>query len=239
MKKRLLTTIAAFGIFACAASAQITVRNVTVTGTNTTVTSAFVITINSDDNTVQIDVDNTLLGVGGVTGTITSLGFDTPFTDAQLGTNGSNISNFTISFTQLNSGDNPSTGDWSIFEPYNLSQGGGVYAQILGAGTGNGPEGGNPASGIEFGEKATLKFWLPDFTEAQVAGFFDTNMDLTARWQQVNAGSGSDYGAGNGIPPEEEPPVVPVPEPSTYGLMAALSLAGLAFWRRKAARKAA
>jgi hypothetical protein len=183
-------------------------------------------------NTYKLEFQNTFLGTGNYQGTITSFGFNTPFSDAQLGSDGSNVS-FTQLWTQLlpdRGGVQPAT--WNIFEPYDLSQGGGLYAQDIGDGTGNTPQGGNPGDGIRFGEIAVFTFQFADFTSAD--GFFDSATDISVRWQQVGTNGsfqGSDYGGGNDRPPPSEGEV-PVPEPSTYGLLAAGALVALAVYRR-------
>lgn len=211
------------------------VTSVDVVGVNTGVTSHFKFTINPTTNTLIIDVDNTVLGADGVHGTITSFGFNTPFTDKQLGNNGSNVS-FTQVWTDANWGHYNLT-KWNKFEPYNISQNGG-YHEELGVGTGNTPTGGTTSNGIKFGEQVRFTFTFPDFTPQQVAGFYDGAQDIVVRWQEVNDTrfqsycdtNRSDYGWGD---------IPPTPEPSTYGLMGAAALLGIVGFRRHAQKKRA
>ena len=220
------TSLAIAG-FASSLHAQIITRNINVVGAADNTPGGFHpstwVTVSADItlNTFTVSFANTTTGSGNFVGTITSFGFNTPFTNAALGANGANVG-----FTSTKSG-------WGIFEPYNLSQGSGVFIQDLGAGVGNGPEGGNPGNGVHYGESATFVFTLPDFTSAD--GFFDSAIDFTVRWQQVGAlngdRSGSDFGGGDG-PSDGDIPTGAVPEPSTYALFGALALAGLASKRR-------
>lgn len=217
-------SVLAIASFVSSAHAQIITRNINVVGANdSTYHPSTWVTVSADItlNTFTVNFANTTVGTGGYVGTITSFGFNTPFTNAALGSNGANVS-----FTSTKSG-------WGLFEPYNLSQGSGIFIQDLGAGVGAQPEGGNPSDGIQFGESATFVFTLPDFTSA--AGFFDSATDFTVRWQQVGAvngtRNGSDFGGGDG-PSDSDIPTGAVPEPSTYALFGTLALFGLVAKRR-------
>jgi hypothetical protein len=230
MKVRFPALLVTLALALCSvAHAQLTVENFKVVGSQTGVTAKFKFTVDPQQNTLTVEIDNTFLGAGGVRGTITSFGFNTPFTNSQLGTNGSNVT-FTQTWTKLNSGHTTPT-KWTKFDPYSPSQQGGKYGQDFGVGTGSTPEGGNANLGIKFGEKAKFVFTFPDFTASQVANFFNSADDLTARWQEVTdgtnyyCGSPSDIGFANELPP--------VPEPATYGLMGTLLLTGLVAYRRK------
>ncbi len=214
---------------ASAVNAQIINRTFNVTGSSTEnpFNPSTVVSVSADIglNTYTVNFSNTTIGTGGYVGTITSFGFNTPFTDLELGANGSNVT-----FSSTKPG-------WSVFDPYGLSQGGGVFAQNLGAGTGNNPEGGPPSDGIQFGQTATFVFTLPNFVSAD--GFFDSTTDFTVRWQQVglitasiDQRNRSDYGGGNDVPN------TPVPEPSTYSALAGLLLLGFAAKRHFQKRRA-
>ena len=196
------------------------------------------VTVDSTANTYTLIVDNTHLGLNGDNGTLTSLGFETPFTAAQLGTNGSNVSLMTT-WLQTDVG-HIVPANWNVIAPYDLKAGGNQFQQDVGAGVHIGqPNGGNPNDGIKFGEIVKFVFTLPDFTDAQLPDFFPGN-DLTFRWQEVGldgkVGEGSDANFGTGTPPGTRGG--PVPEPSTYGLMAAAALLGLVGYRRFGKRTA-
>lgn len=225
MNIRLLATFAlgSLCLLASTAVGQIVTKTVTASGQNYGVKTKFTFTVNPTSNTLTIVVDNTIAGNGGAEGTITSFGFNTPFSDAQLGNNGSNVS-FTQTWNTTLPGH--TTWKWNKFEPYQISQNGG-YNTDLGVGTGTTPTGGTSADGIKFGEKVTFVFTFPDFAPGQINGFFDQNPDLIVRWQEVGFGCSngwSDYGTAD---------LPPAPEPSTYGLIGAGALLSLAVVRRQ------
>lgn len=212
------------------AHAQLIVRTFTPTGIDTGVTAKFTFTVDPTANTLKIDIDNSVLGSGGVKGTIISFGFNTPFTDSQLGTNGSNVS-FTQTFTHLNSGDTTPS-KWNKLESYSLSG----YTQDMGVGIGSAPDKASSSTGtnngIAYGEKATFLFTFPDFTSTNASKFFDSAHDLTVYWKDVNdCDTTCDIGWANDLPP--------TPEPSTYGIAGSVLLLGLAGVRRKMRRRAA
>jgi hypothetical protein len=217
MKKCIFSIIAA-GALASAASAQL----YTVAGGTTGVTAEFTFTIDDVANTVTVFVDNTILGENGAQGTITTFGFNTPFATADLGADGSNVS-FTQDFGDM----------WNMFAPYELSPTE-TFAQDFGVGSGPTEEGGNPQNGIEFGSTGTFVFTFPDFTGTDsIAGWLGED-GLSVRFQEVLDSMGvsgqSDKvfgnpddggGGGGGV----------VPEPSTYGLLGAMALLGIAAMR--------
>ena len=236
MKKHFVFAAAVLSVagFGSAVHAQIIDRTFNVVGSaavNGSNHPSTLVSVSADVglNTYTINFANTTIGPGGYVGTITSFGFNTPFANAALGTDGSNVS---FSSTKL---------DWGVFEPYGLSQAGGIFAQELGAGVGAQPDGGNPTNGIHFGESATFVFTFANFTSAD--GFFDTLTDFSVRWQQVGLSTipegqrgSSDFGGANdGSVPTPTPsdfPNTPVPEPSTYSILGGLLLLGFALKRR-------
>jgi hypothetical protein len=236
MKARLSACIVALALsIAPACLAQMVVQTIDVSGINYGVKSRFTFSIDAASNILTIDVDNTLAGPGGMQGTITSFGFNTPFTNAQLGTNGSKVDFVSQTWTKKVQSNSHTFDKWNEFEPYYLSQNGG-YKQDYGVGTGNNPTGGTTKNGIKHGEKATFVFKFPDFTPGQFDGFFDRKQDIVVRWQEVgknNCYEWSDFGPGN-FPPTGEIP--PTPEPSTYGLIGAGALFALVVYRKRAQR---
>lgn len=232
MKFTTSVSLALFGFAGLAQSAlaQLSISSTYAKGINYGVETKFTFTVNPADNTLTIFVDNTKEGLNGYRGTITSFGFNTPFTDALLGNNGRNVS-----FSQVwdEKVGRHSTTKWNKFEPYYLPQNGG-YAADLGVGTGHGEAGGSTQNGIHFGEQVTFKFQLPNFGPADSDRFFDLQNDLVVRWQEVGNNDCddrfSDFGVGD---------LPPAPEPSTYGLMGAAALLGIVGLRRRSQKNSA
>jgi hypothetical protein len=78
-------------------------------------------------------------------------------------------------------------------------------------------------------------FSNPDPLNFTMAGFFAGNgslPDLGVRIQPMGPQPGSDKWVYFYTPSDIPPPPPPVPEPSTYALMGAALLGGLAGWRR-------
>jgi hypothetical protein len=223
--KKYMIPILASAVLASVATAQL----YTVEGGETGVAAEFTFTIDDVADTVTVFVDNTIPGVNGAMGTITTFGFNTPFTTTELGEGGANVS-FTQDF-----GDEM----WNKFAPYELNPA--IFAQDFGIGSGPNEQGGNPQNGIAFGSTATFVFTFPDFTGTDmIAGWLGEN-GLSARFQAVLDFEGStdqsdkvfgnpDEGGGGGGSGF-------VPEPSTYGMFGAMALLGAAVVRRLNRRK--
>jgi len=183
------------------------------TGASTGVVTDFNFTVNTTANTLTVFVDNTHTGSGGVTGTLTSFGFNVP--DSLIAS---------ASLVTAPTG-------WTLARPYDLNAGGNNFMQDLGAKTGTNVNGGSPQDGIAFGETGTFVFQFADFSSS--AGFLGTN-GVSGRWQVVVPG-GSDAGFGN--PGTSGADIVPVPEPSTYGLFGAAGLIAAVMIRRRLAKR--
>jgi hypothetical protein len=206
--RKIIAASALLGL-AAAANAQLYIA----TGSASGVSTWFNFTIDPVLNRVTVVVDNTHPGLGGVTGTVTSFGFSIP--TALAGT-GSLISTTGVP-----------AGTWSFFEPYNLN----LFDQDVGAGSGANVNGGQPSESVQPGNSATFVFQFGDFTDS--TGFLGSN-GLSVKWQALSTTGQSDEGFGN--PGTPGAPAVPVPEPSTYGLMGAFALVAGLLVRRKFAR---
>jgi len=185
------------------------------TGKNTGVTTRFNFDFNSVLNQVTVQVDNTFAGVGGVTGTLTSFGF--------------NIPTHLVNTGSLLSATGVPDGTWKFFSSYDISVGGNDFKQDVGAGSGKKNEnGGDPKHGVKFGSSATFKFKFADYDT--MAGFIGFN-GVTARWQSINEDSDVGFGVLN---PTGSPSLTPVPEPATYGMFGvAALLVGVMFKRKR------
>jgi hypothetical protein len=188
------------------------------TGADTGVVSQFTISINPTLNQVTLDVDNTIAGAGGVTGTLMSFGFNAP--TIAVANSGLLLSQ---QWTTLAVG-HVEPNDWTAVHPYLLSGSDEAFEQNFGAVGGSNANGGATNQGLWFGEKATFVFQFEDFASA--SGFLGPD-GFSARWQQVTAGSGSDKSVGDFA-------LTPVPEPSAFGLAGVGLLAlGLILRRRR------
>ena len=184
------------------------------TGSASGVSTSFDFSIDPVLNRVTVVVDNTHPGIAGVTGTVTSFGFNIPSSLAGTGS--------------LLSATGVPAGTWSFFEPYDLN----LFDQDVGAGSGANVNGGQPSESVQYGNSAMFVFQFGDFSDA--TGFLGPN-GLSVKWQALSTTGLSDEGFGN-PGTSEAPPIIAVPEPSTYGLIGAASLLAGLLVRRKFAR---
>ena len=201
MKRRLLLNFAVV-IAVMAISATARADTFTFTGINTGVTGTVNITQLSN-NLLSVTITNT--SVGAITGKITGVGFDLP---------GSGSGTFS-----LNNASNPN---------YRLETG--IPGNAAGIGTtfefalltgANFNGGANPNGGIIEGASATFSISgdFSGFSQQMIA------QGIFIRYQDVNAGGGSDVATTSCPPPE-------VPEPATMVLLGT-GLAGIAGAVRK------
>ncbi len=205
-------------------------------GGNTGVTTVFDASIGGQN--LFITVDNTHLGLGGVTGSVTSFGFNTPW-DAPL-----DLSKIAITYQNL-SLTGPTTA-WNPLSEFELTAGlgsGGFTVDLGLESDANGnPNGNSVANGVEFGETVVFKlafnastYPIPDLDE--VASFFNQGPAATnflVRWQDVEGTTAGTSDAYRGDWPSgyDIPQGGGVPEPSTYGLFGVAALLGVVLARR-------
>lgn len=207
--------------------AQIWTGSVTATGDEYTpaAQAKFTFFLNATENRLYVDVDNTLANATN-TGAITSFGFNIPTT---LIASTVLVDHY---WTQQNANRNPIPTKWNLTKNYDLSGQSGAFVQDVGALSNGSPGGGGPGNGILFGEKSTFIFGFNDFDTA--TGFLGTN-GLSVRWHAVGAnGQGSDKSVDNVT---LIPLMPPIPEPSTYGIVAALVILGAISSRARPSRR--
>lgn len=177
----------------------------------------------------QVDANSVLLNLNLLNTTGQIPPFGSGATQSTLVGFGFDLLNSITSFT-YNSLSSPFTklfGDQSLTSqtvegPATLQPFGTFDVGIRSSGPGN-FNGGNPQTGLTAGQSADVSFVLSgtnlianDVESAFQAGFQDGTLKIATRFQEVNAGEGSDKLLGGTVEPPES-----VPEPST--------LAGLAF----------
>lgn len=213
-------------------------------GENTGVITSFYAEIVGQD--LFITVDNSYVSGTGVTGTVTSFGFNTPWTSRL------DLSKVQISYS-VDSATGP-TRTWTALSPYTLNAGGrrgGVTVDLgITSDSNRNPNGNSVLNGVEFGEVVIFQFSFDPLTYdipdlADIADFFNQSAngkDFLVRWQHVETNSRCCCGGGEtsdtfaGAFPTDE--FHEVPEPATYGLFGLLVLAtaiGVRRFRRKAA----
>jgi hypothetical protein len=179
-------------------------------GAGASATGVFTFADVGDSVRMDLVLSNTTdgsLGLGATAATLVGIGFDLPtFTSVGYDDGGTSFTKF------WNDPSLPPYGqvDIGVSPPRNNFQGG------------------NPQTGLTAGQTlATISFTIDTtLTAAQFeAAFGDGHLDggglaAFARFQQVNAGGGSDKVLGGSPPPPNEPPPPPgVPEPGTWALM--------------------
>jgi hypothetical protein len=216
-----------------------------IVGVNTGVTSSFTFTTlppaptppsPANNYLLEVKVDNTTAGFNNANGTVTSFGFDLPavFLPPPTGTADSAPTIFgPISGFGLHDAGFVAT--WNVTLDYSINN---LVHLNFGAGANPNPQGGNANDGIWFGETATFVFQFYPSSAYTTSPFPLTTIE--ARWQEVGtgearSGEGSDFG---GIDVPSGGPIVPVPEPATYGLIGAVALAGVVALKRRRSAQA-
>lgn len=166
---------------------------------------------------------NGSLGLGATQATLVGVGFDLP----------SLIRNFTY-----NAGTSTFT---NLYQNAALQPYGTFDVGIRSAGSGN-FAGGNPQQGLTAGQSTTVSFLFSgtNLTASAVESAFKTgisngSLDVVGRFQQVNAGGGSDKVIGGLLPESGGGNSAAVPEPTT--MLGAIAAGGAFLGRKRLQRK--
>lgn len=182
------------------------------------------------DVKVTLDIDNITDSYGGAAtqATLMGIAFDLP------------------TFTSI-SGFNANSTQFTYFKantslpPYgSFDRSVAINNNFTGGNPQDGLKAGQSVSGISFVVNTTLN--AADFEAAFLSGYkSDGALDAAARFQQVNAGGGSDkvLGGSPPPPPPPPPPTTVVPEPSTWAMMLIGFMGAGAMMRRRKALAAA
>ncbi len=170
---------------------------------------------------------NGTLGLKATQATLVGVGFDLPA--------------FVKSAFNYNSGYNAGISAFTtLYKDAALQPYGTFDVGIRSAGSGN-FAGGNPTAGLKAGESATVSFLFTGMTASAVESAFKTgisngSLDVVGRFQQVNAGGGSDKVIG-GLLPESGGGgnSAAVPEPTT--MLGAMAAGGALLGRKRLQRK--
>lgn len=167
-------------------------------------------------------------GLGATASTLVGIGFDLPSFIKSFSYSAANSS-----FTKLygDSKLNTSVSGDAALNPYGTFDVG-----IRSAGSGN-FAGGNPQSGLTAGQSSLVSFIFSgtgltanSVESSFLSGMRDKSLGIVGRFQQVNAGGGSDKVLGSVVPVTPPPISTPVPEPLT--ILGSIT-AGMAFLGRK------
>jgi hypothetical protein len=161
-------------------------------------------------------------GLGATAATLVGVGFDLPDNVANPA-----YSALTSTFTKTYFNQDATLNPYGTFD-LGIRSGSGNFA------------GGNPTAGLTAGQSTTTRFTFANWNASTLENLFKTgfqndSLRAVARFQQVNAGGGSDKVLGDFVP--EVSTTQATPEPTT---LAGMGLAGMmmSWQRRRQARQA-
>jgi hypothetical protein len=171
---------------------------------------------------------NGSLGLGATQATLVGVGFDLP--------------SLVKSAFNYNTGYNAGTSAFTtLYQNAALNPYGTFDVGIRSAGPGN-FAGGNPQQGLTAGQSATVSFLFSgtNLTASAVESAFKNgisngSLDVVGRFQQVNAGGGSDKVIGGLLPESGGGNSAAVPEPTT--MLGAIAAGGAFLGRKRLQRK--